>query len=1157
MHHPLTAITVLRPWRRLALWLTAALAVVAPSSSEAQGGGGSRSGIVTAVWDGTGDPARPQLTLVERSGAATPLLVSADVLAAAGGVQRVDRQEVTVDVQSGGSDGDAVRATAIRLVRPAARTALGMAPSAAEGPVGPLTVAPLPFITLLCRFADSPTLPSRDRVVQTYAATYPGARHFFAEQAFGADVVAGSTVAPDWVTIGARSVYVPSPQNFNYYAAGNDCAAAAEAAGLSLSSYYGINFQFSGELSIRSSYPYDPLSLGGSIVRSSGGSPARAYGATWLSSVHAGNYVVVAHEMGHAMGWPHSEFVAGQQYDSRWDVMSYGYIGSDPSFGSVPSGTIATNKLTRGWITGGAYVDPPLGGVRTAVLRPLSRNWPSAVDTSAYVARIQTVGFGCTYTVEARSAVGYDRFLPGDGVIVHQLCGGNPRLVTPPGGSGSSGSQWRPGTTFADSIGGAYARVDSATAAGHAVTVTWGWPLAVRVVAADDAGGTVTVGSVTCGLRCDVAASARGQVLSASANPGPGAMFVGWTGACTGTGTGCTVTMNGHREVSARFAPVVAITSGGERRAAVAGSAYSDTLRASGGTGEYRWDVTSGELPAGLVLDAATGVISGRASAAGTAAFAVTARSLLSSATVAFTLRVIRETIIVSDSSRPGGVRGLAYADTLRVDGEPGSARWAIVAGALPEGLALDPATGEIAGTPATAGAARFTAAGTLSGTTVTRAFVLRIRRPTVVLSDATRGAALVGVAYADTLRADAEPGAALTWSVSDGRLPDGLVLDAASGVVSGVPTTVGDARFTATATAGGLSGSRAFSLAVARVMAIVSDTLRRRGVAGEPYADTVRTNAENGASTRWRIAAGALPSGLALDSATGVVSGSPTGAGTARFTLTAHAGEATASRGFTLPVLRRTTVAADSVRRTGVRGLAYADTLRADGEAVPVTWRVIGGALPDGVTLDEAAGVLRGTPTATGIARFTVRATSELNADTRALRVTIVDALRIASDSVRRGATVGEPYADTLRLGDDAATARWAVVGGALPAGLALAAETGVVRGLPERAGAYTFSVQTTGAVTDTRTFALTVVAPAVAAADVLDQLLGARTALVAERVAYLDLVGNRNGRLDVGDVRAWLVATGALPASAPIAAVVPALERAASTPPTPETPR
>ncbi len=54
----------------------------------------------------------------------------------------------------------------------------------------------------------------------------------------------------------------------------------------------------------------------------------------------------------------------------------------------------------------------------------------------------------------------------------------------------------------------------------------------------------------------------------------------------------------------------------------VVGSAYSQTLTATGGTTPYTWEAVSGTLPAGLSLSAA-GVISGTPTAAGTSSFTV------------------------------------------------------------------------------------------------------------------------------------------------------------------------------------------------------------------------------------------------------------------------------------------------------------------------------------------------------------------------------------------------------------------------------------------------------------------------------------------------------------------------------------------------------
>src|SRR6185503_13160897 len=55
----------------------------------------------------------------------------------------------------------------------------------------------------------------------------------------------------------------------------------------------------------------------------------------------------------------------------------------------------------------------------------------------------------------------------------------------------------------------------------------------------------------------------------------------------------------------------------------VVGVAYTLTLAAIGGTGPYRWALTSGSLPNGLTLSSSSGLISGTPANTGTFAFAV------------------------------------------------------------------------------------------------------------------------------------------------------------------------------------------------------------------------------------------------------------------------------------------------------------------------------------------------------------------------------------------------------------------------------------------------------------------------------------------------------------------------------------------------------
>jgi hypothetical protein len=94
-----------------------------------------------------------------------------------------------------------------------------------------------------------------------------------------------------------------------------------------------------------------------------------------------------------------------------------------------------------------------------------------------------------------------------------------------------------------------------------------------------------------------------------------------------------------------------------------------------------------------------------------------------------------------------------------------------------------------------------------------------QIACPVITVNPATLPNGTVGVAYGATVVASggAEP---YTYSVSSGSLPPGLTLGAATGTISGTPTTAGTSNFTITATdANGCLGSRAYSIVIAAAL--------------------------------------------------------------------------------------------------------------------------------------------------------------------------------------------------------------------------------------------------------------------------------------------------------------------------------------------------
>ena len=134
------------------------------------------------------------------------------------------------------------------------------------------------------------------------------------------------------------------------------------------------------------------------------------------------------------------------------------------------------------------------------------------------------------------------------------------------------------------------------------------------------------------------------------------------------------------------------------------GVAYSATLVATGGTPTLNWTTTSGALPAGLKLDAATGAITGTPTAtANNLALTFQVQdsgSPVQTKSVNLTLTIAAPTLAISTNSLPGGQVGVAYSQTLVATGGTTPYTWSLTSGALPANLQLNAATGAITGTP-------------------------------------------------------------------------------------------------------------------------------------------------------------------------------------------------------------------------------------------------------------------------------------------------------------------------------------------------------------------------------------------------------------------------------------------------------------------------
>jgi hypothetical protein len=141
------------------------------------------------------------------------------------------------------------------------------------------------------------------------------------------------------------------------------------------------------------------------------------------------------------------------------------------------------------------------------------------------------------------------------------------------------------------------------------------------------------------------------------------------------------------------------------------GSAYNQTVQASGGQPPYSWSVSSGSLPAALALSSHTGAISGTPAAEGISNFTIQvgdSSSNNSAARRSFTLTITGPAPVITTTLLPNATVGSAYSQTLNATGGTGPYNWSVTNGTLPAGLVLSKA-GVLSGTPTSAGTSKFT----------------------------------------------------------------------------------------------------------------------------------------------------------------------------------------------------------------------------------------------------------------------------------------------------------------------------------------------------------------------------------------------------------------------------------------------------------------
>ena len=256
-----------------------------------------------------------------------------------------------------------------------------------------------------------------------------------------------------------------------------------------------------------------------------------------------------------------------------------------------------------------------------------------------------------------------------------------------------------------------------------------------------------------------------------------------------------------------------------------------------------------------------------------------------------FAVAVSEAPLFTSSAPTTPSLANQSYSFTCSASGYP-APTFSVTAGALPTGLSIS-SGGAITGTSTATGV--FTGTITASngiGTAATQNFSITINQAPAFTSAAPTSSSLLNTAYSFTCTASGYP--APTFSVPANTLPTGLSLNPTSGAITGTPTATGVFTGTITASNGIVTAAtQNFSITINQAPAFTSAAPTSTGSAGTAYNFTC--SASGYPVPTFSRTAGALPTGLTLSNA-GIISGTPSAAGTFTGTITASNGIGTAA---------------------------------------------------------------------------------------------------------------------------------------------------------------------------------------------------------------------------------------------------------------------
>ncbi len=451
--------------------------------------------------------------------------------------------------------------------------------------------------------------------------------------------------------------------------------------------------------------------------------------------------------------------------------------------------------------------------------------------------------------------------------------------------------------------------------------------------------------------------------------------------------------------------------------------------------------ISAVNLPAGLLLNGTTGVVSGTATTSGTYVVNLSATNANGSGTGALTMIVGGVPNIQTSGTITSGTEGAAYSYTFATSN--GAATYSLTNGSLPNGLSLNSATGIISGTiSATSTYSRtFTITATNQYGSSSKAITLNVAQvpPVFGIIPDVSGNQSLGFNYYPFQYVTYE-----TSRYSATGLPPGLSISQ-NGTISGTPSITGTFAVTVTATNAVGSGSTSFAINVLPPPAVrVSDQSASASV-NNYFSTNLNCTVDkvaNASYPSYSFSTSGLPAGLSINNS-GEISGTATTTGTYFIPITASyivsAGAISGTGTLKLTIFPPGPIISSALTGTAYVGNYYSYGLYANNN--PTSTSATG--MPDGLTF--ADGYITGTASASGIYNINLTAANTDGTNSATLVLTVIGQPTITSSTVTI-AQVGVPF-NYLITGSNNPTNFSST---SLPAGLSLNGSSGIISGTP-----------------------------------------------------------------------------------------------------------